>query len=70
MADQPVVHIGENSREEVAFKLMERIATVEGRNLLVLGPNSKATRFWILQTYHDCLMVVRGYEPKPEALNR
>jgi|HubBroStandDraft_3_1064219.scaffolds.fasta_scaffold736471_1 hypothetical protein len=33
MADDAIVHIGENSPEHVAYKLMERIAEAEGKNL-------------------------------------
>lgn len=68
MADtNTTVHIGENSPEQVAFKLMERIASVESK--LISSPNasggwSVADRKWILQAYHEALLVVRGYEPK------
>lgn len=47
----PVVHIGENSAEQVAFKLMEEVATMEQRsihchdNLKPVGPLRIATGF-------------------------
>jgi hypothetical protein len=57
MADAPVVHIGENSREEIAYKLMKDIANVEKKTL---HPNAGqghtvADRSWILDTYAECL---------------
>jgi hypothetical protein len=60
MADQPVVHIGENSPEHVAFRLMEVIARVEGIELYRSSDNSYATREWLLRTYRDCLVTVKG----------
>ena len=64
MADAaPVVHIGENSPEYVAYQLMDAIAKCEG---LVLyrasgtGPSQGATRKWVLDTYSECLEAVRG----------
>jgi hypothetical protein len=58
MADAPVVHIGENSPEEVAYKLMERIAFVEGKVLLGMG-TARPDRKWVLDTYKECLNTVR-----------
>jgi hypothetical protein len=59
MADSAVVHIGENSPEQVAFKLMELIASVEARESYGHGDHPM-TREWILRTYDQCLEVVRG----------
>jgi len=66
MADAPVVHIGENSPEKVAFDLMERIAVVEGRAFSMASAGSPfspgwqaADRKWILSTYGQCLLVVK-----------
>jgi hypothetical protein len=57
MADGPITHIGENSPEQVAFKLMDVIARAEGINLLA----QKATnREWILKTYAMCLETVKS----------
>ena len=58
MADAPVVHIGENSPEQVAYQLMARIAHAE--ELALHGVTGKrANREWILSTYAECLKVVR-----------
>lgn len=62
MADQPVVHIGENSPEEVAYKLMGTIASNEGKTLRsTTSGAASADRKWLLDTYTECLMAVRGY---------
>jgi hypothetical protein len=61
MADAPpVVHIGENSPEQVAHKLMHEIANVEKRELYGHGDNP-ADRSWILDTYAECIKAVRGH---------
>jgi hypothetical protein len=62
MAVVPVVHIGENSPEEVAHKLMREIARVEQRSFKTrIPPNWKAAnRKWILDTYAECLEAVKG----------
>lgn len=56
MVDQPSVHVGENSPEYVAFRLLERIAMVENRGFNAGG----ADRNWILDTYAECLLVVQS----------
>ena len=49
MADEPIVHIGENSPEQVAYKMMRDILTsIEGRSL------RDTTRAEYLQTYLQC----------------
>ena len=55
----PVVHIGENLPEYIAFELMHIIALAEGKNLSV-GTPVNADREWILDTYAECLGAVRG----------
>lgn len=59
MAESNVVHIGENSPEEVAYKLFTHISNVEKR---ALYPNSDkpADREWILKTYAQCIYTVRN----------
>jgi len=52
MADAPVVHIGENSPEEVAFKLMRLIQSREG--------NPAKDKKGILDLYAECLNTVQG----------
>jgi hypothetical protein len=62
MADtsNTVVHIAENSPEQVALKLLEKVAAVEKRQFYGHGDNP-ADRKWILETYDECLKVVKGY---------
>ncbi len=50
MTDQTVVHIGENSPEEIALKLMQLIRAKEE------NVNSRKA---ILDLYAECLMAVR-----------
>ncbi len=67
MADtNTTVHIGENSPEEVAYKLLERIAYVEGKGIRsgVSAPPTKADRAYILTTYEECIHVVKGFGQK------
>jgi hypothetical protein len=59
MADEAVVHIGENSPEYVAFLLMRVIADVEGVKLYG-GDRQAAQRQWVLDTYAECLRTVRA----------
>jgi hypothetical protein len=57
MADAPVVHIGENSPEHVAFALMNKVFAAEGKG----GASGKAiSRSDILSTYAQCVVVVRS----------
>jgi hypothetical protein len=67
MSDTSVVHIGENSPEQVAFKMMQLIADAEGRETYGHGKHP-VTREWVLQTYSQCLSVVhRGSGEKVAA---
>jgi hypothetical protein len=52
MADAPVVHIGENSPEEVAFKLMSLIRHLQAQN-------SPKDMKGILDAYAECLRAVK-----------
>jgi len=66
MADNAaVVHIVSNTPEEVAFKLLGIIGAIEQRQFYGHGQNP-ADRKWVLETYHQCLMTVKGIKPKPE----
>ena len=71
MADASVVHIGENSPEKVALKLLELIATVENVSFSSSHQSelksgwTKADRKWVLSTYTECFEAVRGYRSKP-----
>lgn len=60
MSDTTVVHIGENSPEQVAYKLLQMIAAAEGKLLsaTMAGP-ATADRKWLLDTYAECLIAVR-----------
>ena len=63
MADNAVVHIGENSREYVAYKLLQEIAETEGVTFSHKPFNEKksADRKYILDTYAECLEAVQGH---------
>jgi hypothetical protein len=62
MADKTVVHIGENSPEEIAFKLLQIIAEAEDRPLNWSEKRKPADREYVLSTYAQCVKVVRnGY---------
>jgi hypothetical protein len=52
--------LGENTPEHVAYRLMERVADVEGMALSRSGKDKPATRKWILDTYAECLDAVRA----------
>jgi hypothetical protein len=66
MADsKPVVQIGENSPEQVAYKLMELVAEIEEKSIQTKKPSAPgwtaADRKWILDTYSECLQAAKGY---------
>lgn len=68
MADGAVVHIGENSPEEVAYKLLTTIASNEGKTLRYDGDQASAERKWLLDTYAECLLAVaKPWERRPKA---
>ncbi len=54
MAESSVVHIGENSPEEVAYKLMKDIYAAEDKY------NKGRSRDEILNLYAECLLAVRS----------
>jgi hypothetical protein len=64
MADAPIVHIGENSPEQVAYRLFRDIAHVEDKLLDASerNPQKVADRKWILDTFAECLNAVRNPE--------
>jgi hypothetical protein len=69
MADPTIVHIGENSPEQVAYKLMQEVAEVEQIALHGgdLQPQWKrADRTWILTAYRECLHAVKSPKPPPQ----
>ncbi|HEY2872871.1 MAG TPA: hypothetical protein VGJ56_13190 [Reyranella sp.] len=65
MADDTTVHIGENSPEQVAYKLFRHIAFVEGKKVegRMNDSSPPADRKWILTTYWECVRTVRGAKP-------
>ena len=58
MAENTTVHIGENSPQQVAYKLLEIIASNEGKTLRYDGDKASADRKWLLDTYAECLTTV------------
>ena len=58
MVDQNVVHIGENSPQQVAYKLMKDIASAE--KVMLQGINVNSNRDWILKTYCQCLRAAQN----------
>lgn len=59
MAEQTVIHMGENSPEHVALKLYQQIADLEAD---ALRRGDGLTRKWILDTFAECLETVRNPE--------
>ena len=53
-----MTHMGDNSPEQVAFKLMYLIGMSEQKGLE--ATRASADRKWILDTYAECLEAVRG----------
>ena len=62
MADAHIIHIGENSPEQVAYKLLQTIASNESKSLVgSMSGGASADRKWLLDTYATCLDAVRGH---------
>jgi hypothetical protein len=65
MADSAVVHIGENSPQQVAYKLMKDIMLAEQMSLT--GASSSATRVdrkYLLTLYYECARATLGLAPQ------
>lgn len=60
MSDRNSVNIAENSPEYVAYRLLMDIAAVEGQSKGAGFRISDSDRQWILDTYAECLMTVKG----------
>jgi hypothetical protein len=63
MSDPSVLHFGEGSPEMIAYKLLLDVMKVENRAIssaATAGPYTPADRHYLLNTYHECLMAVRG----------
>ncbi len=56
MAENNVIHLGENSPEHVAYKLLRTIAMAEN---VAIDEWGKADREWIITTYVECLKAVK-----------
>jgi hypothetical protein len=56
----PALHIGDNSPEYVAYRLMLDIAKVEKKALTPSASCQTADRKWVLDTYAECLRIVRS----------
>ena len=55
MADAPVIHIGENSPEKVAYTLMIDVFNAEKVKF------DQRTRALVLDAYAECLEAVKGH---------
>lgn len=63
MQEPPVFHFGEGSPEMIAYKLMLDVMKVENRTIsssATAGPHTPADRHYLLNTYSECLLAVRG----------
>ena len=67
MADTSVVHIGENSPEQVAYKLMREIGLSQG--YFTVHKSQKPSPEWIIRTYSACLHAVRAPGYPQDALS-
>jgi hypothetical protein len=61
MSESTTVHMGENSPEHVAFRLMTLIGNCEGKNFnRNASTGNLADRDWVLRTYAKCLYTVKN----------
>jgi hypothetical protein len=67
MADNTVVHIGENSPEYVALQLLHIVAGIENKTL---NRNGDVDRKWLLDTYAECLNAVRAPTGRTTSVTR
>jgi hypothetical protein len=71
MADKSVVHIGENSPEQVAYKLLSDVMAAEKRTTNtydIPGDWKTADRAYILDTYAECHQaIVNSFNRKASA---
>lgn len=63
MADNATPHTGDNSPEQVAFKLLNAIANAEGITFNKNSSGKVATRDGLLTTFMQCLHAVRNPGP-------
>jgi len=63
MSESLQLGIGEGTPEAVAYRLMLDVMRVENRTMssgALAGAHTPADRHYLLNTYHECLMAVRG----------
>jgi hypothetical protein len=61
MADTPIIHMSENSPEQVAYKLLREIASIEKKKAFgAANATDEVGRKWLLDTYAECLLAVRS----------
>ncbi len=59
MADSTAVHLGENSPEYIAYRLMQDVMRSEKRQNYEDSKGTLADRKYLLDTYAECVMAVR-----------
>jgi hypothetical protein len=67
MADATVVHIGENSPEQVAYRLFRDIAILEKKASSHHSELKDCDRQWVLDTFADCMNAVKWPESLVDA---
>ena len=63
MSESSQFGIGDGTPEAVAYRLMLDVMRVENRTMssgALAGAHTPADRHYLLNTYHECLMAVRG----------
>ena len=60
MSIDTTVYVGDNSPEQIAYKLLQAIAFAEGKSLQAGMTGHKPDRAYILSTYWECWRVVQG----------
>ena len=63
MSESSQILAGEGTPEAIAYRLMLDVMRVENRTMAsgaMAGAHTPADRHYLLNTYHECLMAVRG----------
>jgi len=61
MSDPTIIHMSENSPEQVAYKLLREIASLEKKKAFgARDATEEVGRKWLLDTYAECLLAVRS----------
>lgn len=63
MADQTTVHIGENSQEHVAHRLLHEVMLAEKKATGAASADgwTRVDRKYLLDTFGECLQAVKGH---------